>query len=162
MDLFICSTYLLFIFNKRLFGKLQHCVKLCSVYCRGVINPVAAPKNSRGARIQCVHVAEGHTKPVLCVDATDDLLFTGSKGKTCSNRTALKECLISLSCFLFFIFFDETYIFVSDRTCKVWNLVTGQEIMSLADHPSSVVSVRCDPVSVFSHNINSTVLFLVN
>lgn len=30
----------------------------------------------------------------------------------------------------------------SDRTCKVWNLVTGQEIMSLADHPSSVVSVR--------------------
>ncbi|KAM4523768.1 kinesin-like protein KIF21A [Fundulus diaphanus] len=75
---------------------------------RGVISPVAAPKNSRGARIQCVHVAEGHTKPVLCVDATDDLLFTGSK----------------------------------DRTCKVWNLVTGQEIMSLADHPSSVVSVR--------------------
>lgn len=31
----------------------------------------------------------------------------------------------------------------ADRTCKVWNLVTGQEIMSLADHPSSVVSVRC-------------------
>ena len=29
-----------------------------------------------------------------------------------------------------------------DRTCKVWNLVTGQEIMSLGDHPSSVVSVR--------------------
>uniref|UniRef100_A0A3Q1GNI3 Kinesin family member 21A n=1 Tax=Acanthochromis polyacanthus TaxID=80966 RepID=A0A3Q1GNI3_9TELE len=74
----------------------------------GVINPVTAPKNSRGAKLQCVYVAEGHTKPVLCVDATDDLLFTGSK----------------------------------DRTCKVWNLVTGQEIMSLADHPSSVVSVR--------------------
>uniref|UniRef100_A0A8D3CC95 Kinesin family member 21A n=1 Tax=Scophthalmus maximus TaxID=52904 RepID=A0A8D3CC95_SCOMX len=70
----------------------------------GVINPVTSPKNSRGAKLQCVHVAEGHTKPVLCVDATDDLLFTGSK----------------------------------DRTCKVWNLVTGQEIMSLADHPSTV------------------------
>uniref|UniRef100_A0A8D3BCJ5 Kinesin family member 21A n=1 Tax=Scophthalmus maximus TaxID=52904 RepID=A0A8D3BCJ5_SCOMX len=69
-----------------------------------VINPVTSPKNSRGAKLQCVHVAEGHTKPVLCVDATDDLLFTGSK----------------------------------DRTCKVWNLVTGQEIMSLADHPSTV------------------------
>uniref|UniRef100_A0A8C4EMS1 Kinesin family member 21A n=1 Tax=Dicentrarchus labrax TaxID=13489 RepID=A0A8C4EMS1_DICLA len=80
----------------------------CRVCCRGVINPVTAPKNSRGAKLQCVYVAEGHTKPVLCVDATDDLLFTGSK----------------------------------DRTCKVWNLVTGQEIMSLADHPSSVVSVR--------------------
>ncbi|KAM4712041.1 kinesin-like protein KIF21A isoform 4-T4 [Anableps anableps] len=83
---------------------------------RGVINPVAAPKNSRSSRIQCIHVAEGHTKPVLCVDATDDLLFTGSK----------------------------------DRTCKVWNLVTGQEIMSLADHPSSVVSVRYTSSLVFT------------
>ncbi|PWA14672.1 hypothetical protein CCH79_00014381 [Gambusia affinis] len=83
---------------------------------RGVINPVVGPKNSRGARIQCIHVAEGHTKPVLCVDATDDLLFTGSK----------------------------------DRTCKVWNLVTGQEIMSLADHPSSVVSVRYTSSLVFT------------
>uniref|UniRef100_A0A3Q3JAJ6 Kinesin motor domain-containing protein n=1 Tax=Monopterus albus TaxID=43700 RepID=A0A3Q3JAJ6_MONAL len=75
----------------------------------GVINPMTAHKNSQGAKFQCVHVAEGHTKPVLCVDATDDLLFTGSK----------------------------------DRTCKVWNLVTGQEIMSLSDHPSSVVSKYC-------------------
>uniref|UniRef100_A0AAQ5X948 Kinesin motor domain-containing protein n=1 Tax=Amphiprion ocellaris TaxID=80972 RepID=A0AAQ5X948_AMPOC len=81
-----------------------------------VINPVTAPKNSRGAKLQCVYVAEGHTKPVLCVDATDDLLFTGSK----------------------------------DRTCKVWNLVTGQEIMSLADHPSSVVSVRYTSSLVFT------------
>ncbi|XP_041637095.1 kinesin-like protein KIF21A isoform X2 [Cheilinus undulatus] len=83
---------------------------------RGVINPVTAPKNSRGAKLQCVYVAEGHTKPVLCVDATDDLLFTGSK----------------------------------DRTCKVWNLVTGQEIMSLTDHPSSVVSVRYTSSLVFT------------
>ncbi|XP_029901603.1 kinesin-like protein KIF21A isoform X4 [Myripristis murdjan] len=83
---------------------------------RGVINPVAAPKSSRGAKLQCVYVAEGHTKPVLCVDATDDLLFTGSK----------------------------------DRTCKVWNLVTGQEIMSLAEHPSSVVSVRYTSSLVFT------------
>uniref|UniRef100_A0A668A057 Kinesin family member 21A n=1 Tax=Myripristis murdjan TaxID=586833 RepID=A0A668A057_9TELE len=82
----------------------------------GVINPVAAPKSSRGAKLQCVYVAEGHTKPVLCVDATDDLLFTGSK----------------------------------DRTCKVWNLVTGQEIMSLAEHPSSVVSVRYTSSLVFT------------
>ncbi|XP_029018357.1 kinesin-like protein KIF21A isoform X2 [Betta splendens] len=83
---------------------------------RGVINPVTASKNSRGAKLRCLHVAEGHTKPVLCVDATDDLLFTGSK----------------------------------DRTCKVWNLVTGQEIMSLADHPSSVTSVRYSSSLVFT------------
>ncbi|XP_054974007.1 kinesin-like protein KIF21A isoform X1 [Sorex araneus] len=75
---------------------------------KGIINPFPAARGSRGAPLQCVQVAEGHTKAVLCVDSTDDLLFTGSK----------------------------------DRTCKVWNLVTGQEIMSLGGHPSSVVSVK--------------------
>uniref|UniRef100_A0A674E552 Kinesin family member 21A n=1 Tax=Salmo trutta TaxID=8032 RepID=A0A674E552_SALTR len=83
---------------------------------KGVINPVSSPKSSQAARLQCVFVAEGHTKPVMCVDCTDDLLFTGSK----------------------------------DRTCKVWNLVTGQEIMSLGDHPSSVVSVRYCSSLVFT------------
>uniref|UniRef100_A0A8C1TGK7 Kinesin family member 21A n=1 Tax=Cyprinus carpio TaxID=7962 RepID=A0A8C1TGK7_CYPCA len=82
----------------------------------GKQNPAQASRSSRAARLQCVHVAEGHTKPLLCVDSTDDLLFTGSK----------------------------------DRTCKVWNLVTGQEIMSLGDHPSSVVSVRYCSSLVFT------------
>uniref|UniRef100_A0A4W5Q3Q4 Kinesin family member 21A n=1 Tax=Hucho hucho TaxID=62062 RepID=A0A4W5Q3Q4_9TELE len=82
----------------------------------GVINPVPSSKGSRSATLQCVHVAEGHTKAVLCVDSTDDLLFTGSK----------------------------------DRTCKVWNLVTGQEIMSLAGHPNNVVSVRYSSSLVFT------------
>ncbi|XP_054608893.1 kinesin-like protein KIF21A isoform X2 [Dunckerocampus dactyliophorus] len=82
----------------------------------GVIHTVPPPKTTKAAKLQCVHVAEGHTKPVLCVDATEDLLFTGSK----------------------------------DRTCKVWNLVTGQEIMSLAEHPSSVVSVRYTSSLVFT------------
>lgn len=49
---------------------------------RGVINPVAPSKGGRAARLQCVFTAEGHTKALLCVDSTDDLLFTGSKGKT--------------------------------------------------------------------------------
>nr|XP_031318613.1 kinesin-like protein KIF21A isoform X4 [Camelus dromedarius] len=75
---------------------------------RGIINPFPASKGIRTSPLQCVHRAEGHTKAVLCVDATDDLLFTGSK----------------------------------DRTCKVWNLVTGQEIMSLGGHPNNVVSVK--------------------
>ncbi|XP_055795509.1 kinesin-like protein KIF21B isoform X4 [Salvelinus fontinalis] len=82
----------------------------------GMINPVPSSKGSRSATLQCVHVAEGHTKAVLCVDSTDDLLFTGSK----------------------------------DRTCKVWNLVTGQEIMSLAGHPNNVVSVRYSSSLVFT------------
>uniref|UniRef100_A0A8D2L2J2 Kinesin family member 21A n=1 Tax=Varanus komodoensis TaxID=61221 RepID=A0A8D2L2J2_VARKO len=75
---------------------------------RGIINPFASSKCVRSSPIQCIHIAEGHTKAVLCVDSTDDLLFTGSK----------------------------------DRTCKVWNLVTGQEIMSLGGHPNNVVSVK--------------------
>lgn len=47
---------------------------------RGIINPVPSTKSSRSSTLQCVHVAEGHSKAVLCVDCTDDLLFTGSKG----------------------------------------------------------------------------------
>ncbi|MCJ8743244.1 hypothetical protein PDJAM_G00091720 [Pangasius djambal] len=83
---------------------------------KGVINPVPCPKGSRTAKLQCVYAAEGHTKALMCVDSTDDLLFTGSK----------------------------------DRTCKVWNLVTGQEIMSLGDHPSTVLSVRYCSSLVFT------------
>ncbi|XP_069705898.1 kinesin-like protein KIF21A isoform X5 [Phaenicophaeus curvirostris] len=75
---------------------------------RGIINPFPTSKCIKSSPLQCIYTAEGHTKAVLCVDATDDLLFTGSK----------------------------------DRTCKVWNLVTGQEIMSLGGHPNNVVSVK--------------------
>ncbi|XP_041965700.1 kinesin-like protein KIF21A isoform X2 [Alosa sapidissima] len=82
----------------------------------GIISPVPVPRSSRSDTLQCVHVAEGHSKAVLCVDSTDDLLFTGSK----------------------------------DRTCKVWNLVTGQEIMSLSGHPNNVVSVRYSSSMVFT------------
>ncbi|XP_074050953.1 kinesin-like protein KIF21A isoform X10 [Macrotis lagotis] len=75
---------------------------------RGIINPFPTSKTIRSSPLQCIHIAEGHMKAVLCIDSTDDLLFTGSK----------------------------------DRTCKVWNLVTGQEIMSLGGHPNNVVSVK--------------------
>uniref|UniRef100_A0A672SP65 Kinesin-like protein KIF21B n=1 Tax=Sinocyclocheilus grahami TaxID=75366 RepID=A0A672SP65_SINGR len=75
---------------------------------RGVITPTGGLKGGRTTPLQCVAMAEGHTKPVLCLDATDELLFTGSK----------------------------------DRTCKVWNLVTGQEIVTLRGHPNNVVSVK--------------------
>ncbi|XP_062843169.1 kinesin-like protein KIF21B [Trichomycterus rosablanca] len=75
---------------------------------RGVISPMAGLKGGRTAPLQCVAMAEGHSKPVLCLDATDELLFTGSK----------------------------------DRTCKMWNLVTGQEIVTLRGHPNNVVSVK--------------------
>ncbi|XP_044530853.1 kinesin-like protein KIF21B [Gracilinanus agilis] len=75
---------------------------------RGIISPIGGAKSARTAPLQCVSVAEGHTKPILCLDATDELLFTGSK----------------------------------DRSCKMWNLVTGQEIASLKGHPNNVVSIK--------------------
>ncbi|XP_065435087.1 kinesin-like protein KIF21B [Chrysemys picta bellii] len=74
----------------------------------GLINPVGGARSTRTAPLQCISVAEGHSKPVLRVDATDELLFTGSK----------------------------------DRSCKMWNLVTGQEIASLKGHPNNVVSIK--------------------
>uniref|UniRef100_A0A670JF76 Kinesin family member 21B n=1 Tax=Podarcis muralis TaxID=64176 RepID=A0A670JF76_PODMU len=77
-------------------------------HARGIINPVGGSRSARTAPLQCISVAEGHTKPVLCLDATDELLFSGSK----------------------------------DRSCKMWNLVTGQEIASLKGHPNNVVSIK--------------------
>lgn len=53
---------------------------LCLCPGRGIITPVGGAKGGRTAPLQCVSMAEGHTKPVLCLDATDELLFTGSKG----------------------------------------------------------------------------------
>ncbi|XP_065436680.1 kinesin-like protein KIF21B [Chrysemys picta bellii] len=75
---------------------------------KGLINPVGGARSTRTALLQCISVAEGHSKPVLRVDATDELLFSGSK----------------------------------DRSCKMWNLVTGQEIASLKGHPNNVVSIK--------------------
>ncbi|CAM4696657.1 unnamed protein product, partial [Caretta caretta] len=74
----------------------------------GLINPVGGARSARTAPLKCISMAEGHSKPVLCVDATDELLFSGSK----------------------------------DRSCKMWNLVTGQEIASLKGHPNNGVSVN--------------------
>ncbi|XP_035857895.1 kinesin-like protein KIF21B isoform X6 [Sander lucioperca] len=89
---------------------------------RGVINPIGGVKGGRTAPLQCVSVAEGHSKPVLCVDATDELLFTGSK----------------------------------DRTCKMWNLVTGQEIVTLKGHPNNVVSVKYCPASCLVFSVSTS------
>ncbi|XP_061640694.1 kinesin-like protein KIF21B isoform X3 [Phyllopteryx taeniolatus] len=104
--------------DRNVFSRLTSNQSQGSALDKGVINPIGGVKGGRTAPLQCVSVAEGHSKPVLCVDATDELLFTGSK----------------------------------DRTCKMWNLVTGQEILTLKGHPNNVVSVKYCPSSglVFS------------
>ncbi|XP_069797877.1 kinesin-like protein KIF21B isoform X3 [Narcine bancroftii] len=95
--------------DRNVFSRLSNTqLQTFPAHDKGVINPVGGAKGGRTAPLQCISVAEGHSKPVLCLDATDDLLFTGSK----------------------------------DRTCKVWNLATGQEISTLKGHPNNVVSVK--------------------
>uniref|UniRef100_A0AAY4DZU3 Kinesin motor domain-containing protein n=1 Tax=Denticeps clupeoides TaxID=299321 RepID=A0AAY4DZU3_9TELE len=94
--------------DRNVFSRLTSNQSLGSALDKGVISPVGGLKAGRTAPLQCVAVAEGHSKPVLCLDATDELLFTGSK----------------------------------DRSCKMWNLVTGQEIVTLRGHPNNVVSVK--------------------
>ncbi|KAM9443868.1 kinesin-like protein KIF21B isoform 1-T1 [Clarias gariepinus] len=94
--------------DRNVFSRLTSNQSQGSALDKGVISPMSGLKGGRTAPLQCVAVAEGHSKPVLCLDATDELLFTGSK----------------------------------DRTCKMWNLVTGQEIVTLRGHPNNVVSVK--------------------
>lgn len=50
---------------------------------RGNIVTTNSIKNvgSKSPFLTCTHIAEGHTKAVLSVDATDDRIFTGSKGE---------------------------------------------------------------------------------
>ncbi|XP_063982533.1 kinesin-like protein KIF21A isoform X1 [Diachasmimorpha longicaudata] len=48
---------------------------------KGVISQYPGKVQPR-APLQCTHVAEGHSKAVLAIDATEDLLFSGSKDRT--------------------------------------------------------------------------------
>ncbi|XP_072521494.1 kinesin-like protein KIF21B isoform X3 [Salminus brasiliensis] len=106
--------------DRNVFSRLTSNQSQGSALDKGVISPISGLKGGRTAPLQCVAMAEGHSKPVLCLDATDELLFTGSK----------------------------------DRTCKMWNLVTGQEIVTLRGHPNNVVSVK--------YCINSGLVFTVS
>lgn len=38
------------------------------------------PAGVKSMPVTCTHTAEGHSKAVLSVDATEELLFTSSKG----------------------------------------------------------------------------------
>ncbi|KAK2914859.1 hypothetical protein Q8A73_005453 [Channa argus] len=108
--------------DRNVFSRLTSNQTQGSALDKGVINPIGGVKGGRTAPLQCISVAEGHSKPVLCVDATDELLFTGSK----------------------------------DRTCKMWNLVTGQEIVTLKGHPNNVVSVKYCPSSCLVFSVSTS------
>ncbi|KAH1172254.1 hypothetical protein KIL84_007872, partial [Mauremys mutica] len=94
--------------NHDVFSRLTSNQSQGSALDKGLINPVGGARSAWTAPLKCSSLAEGHSKPILCVDATDELLFSGSK----------------------------------DWSCKMWNLVTGQEIASLKGHPNNVVSIK--------------------
>ncbi|XP_015930518.1 kinesin-like protein KIF21A isoform X2 [Parasteatoda tepidariorum] len=49
----------------------------------GVIYPFTLKSNQvKNSPLICSHTAEGHSRPVLCLHATDDVLFSGSKDRT--------------------------------------------------------------------------------
>ena len=53
---------------------------------RGYVVPASARINTKQTGpLTCTHTAEGHSKAVLSVTATEDLLFTSSKGDTIVN-----------------------------------------------------------------------------
>ncbi|XP_035238359.1 kinesin-like protein KIF21B isoform X2 [Anguilla anguilla] len=108
--------------DRNVFSRLTSNQSQGSALDKGVISSFGGVKGARTAPLQCVSVAAGHSKPVLCLDATDELLFTGSK----------------------------------DRTCKMWNLVTGQEVVTLKGHPNNVVSVKYCSTSCLVFTVSSS------
>lgn len=49
-----------------------------------------------------------------------------------------------------------TFSPLPDRTCKMWNLVTGQEIVTLKGHPNNVVSVKYCPSSCLVFSVSTS------
>ncbi len=44
--------------------------------------------------------------------------------------------------FHYYLYSDSQYMYISDRTAKIWDLQTGAEMMTLSGHPNNVVSVK--------------------
>ncbi|KAG0424262.1 hypothetical protein HPB47_028511 [Ixodes persulcatus] len=130
------------------------------------------PILNKSSPLVCTHVAEGHSKAVLSLAVTDDVLFSSSKaaslelsassivfsnffwgvisvftGKPILNKSSPLVCthvaeghskaVLSLA-----VTDDVLFSSSKDRTVKIWNLHTGQEIQSLRGHPDNVVAVR--------------------
>lgn len=64
----------------------------------------------------------------------------------CKRQTGLKLSRI----------FELPSFSPSDRTCKMWNLVTGQEIVTLKGHPNNVVSVKYCPSSCLVFSVSTS------
>uniref|UniRef100_A0A4X1SKW8 Kinesin motor domain-containing protein n=1 Tax=Sus scrofa TaxID=9823 RepID=A0A4X1SKW8_PIG len=94
-----------------------------------------ATKGARTAPLQCVSMAEGHTKPILCLDATDELLFTGSKGEIAAlkghpnNVVSIKYCSHSGLVFS-----------VSTSYIKVWDIRDAAKCIRTLTSSGQVVS----------------------
>ena len=79
-------------------------VSLCDFRGNIISSNVAKPTGSKTSLLTCSHRAEGHTKAVLAVDATEDLLFTGSKGQSTSESVCVCVCLCVCVCTICHVF----------------------------------------------------------
>lgn len=108
--------------DENVFNRLTSETKQSPMPELGNIKPYSGNTNRfRFSPITLTHVAEGHSKAILSVDAHDFKLFTGSK----------------------------------DRTAKVWDLITGQEIVSLAGHINNVTKIRYSAKSQLCFTVSS-------
>uniref|UniRef100_A0A915HQA7 KIF21A/B second helical domain-containing protein n=1 Tax=Romanomermis culicivorax TaxID=13658 RepID=A0A915HQA7_ROMCU len=85
----------------------------------------------KNAPLLCTHVVHGHSKDVLSLAATDDFLFTGSKGiyiQDFIEHFQILQILLSA----FFI----------DKTVCIWDLEKCKKFALLSNHSSSVNCLR--------------------
>jgi WD40 repeat protein len=108
--------------DENVFNRLTSETKQSPMPESGNIKPYSGNTNRfRFSPVTLTHVAEGHSKAILSVDAHDFKFFTGSK----------------------------------DRTAKVWDLITGQEIASLTGHINNVSKIKYCPKTQLCFTVSS-------
>lgn len=109
--------------------------------CSGIITPYTGKAQFDKANpLYCTHIAEGHSRAVLSVCATNDVMFSGSKGMTVASGSHSKSNIQLMA----------------DCTVKIWDLHSGREIQSLVDHPDSVSVVRYNEYNRLAFSVSKS------
>lgn len=105
-----------------------------------------AGKFDKSCPLVCTHIAEGHSRAVLSVSATNDVLFSGSKG----------ACFILLCCHFYKRVLNGSPPLFPDGTAKIWDLHTGKELQSMSDHPDAVSVVRYNEYNRLAFSVSKS------
>lgn len=121
-----------------------------SLCFRGVISPCGT-RSSKGGVLTHAFTAAGHSKAVLDIFASDNLLFSASKGIQGIKgvgyryRKARSPGFHSAWFWMKILFVHFLNVFFVDKTAKIWDLTSGEEVRSLGGHPNNVTRVRFCP-----------------